>query len=396
MHVRLWGLLLLTFPFATNAQNSAQIIIQTAHTALVLKEGKDQRLYQSYFGPKLDHNADYNTIPVGNHWSYVSAGMNDLFTPAIRMVHADGNPSLDLHYVSDRQKTDNDIISTVILLKDPEYPVQVELHYEAYYQEDVIKAWTVIRQEEKQPVTLTKFASCMLYFDAPHYWLTQFHGDWASEMKMEESELTDGIKTIDSKLGTRADMYRTPAFFLSLNKDAGETHGNVIAGTLAWTGNFQFLFEIDEHNSLRVLAGMNPYASQYTLQSGKDFVTPAFIFTYSNHGKGQATRNIDDWARKYDILDGEKPRLTLLNNWETTGFNFNQQKLVSLLNDADTLGVNLFLLDDGWFGNKYPRNNDHAGLGDWQVNKGKIPDGIEYLVKQAEQRGLKFGIWIEP
>lgn len=373
------------------------IIIQTEHSALVFREGKDHHLYQSYFGEKLNHVSEYNSLPTGNHQAYVSAGMSDLFTPAVRMVHTNGNPSLDLHYSSESQeKRGNDIMSTVITLKDPVYPVTVQLHFEAYYKEDIIKAWSVIRQEEKAPVILTKFASCMLYFDAPHYWLTQFHGNWASEMKMEESELTDGIKVIDSKLGTRADMFRSPFFFLSLNKESTETTGDVVGGTLAWTGNFQFLFEIDENNTLRVLSGMNPYASAYTLQSGKDFITPAFLFSYSNHGKGQITRNFDDWAREYGVLDGEKPRLTLLNNWETTGFDFNEQRIISLFDGAQKLGVNLFLLDDGWFGNKYPRNNDHAGLGDWQVNKTKIPDGIEYLVKKAAEKGLKFGIWIEP
>jgi alpha-galactosidase len=390
-------LLFFIFPITAGAQTIPSVIIQTSHIALVLKEGKDHRLYQQYFGSKLDRMDDYNALPPSSHQAYIPAGMDDLFTPAVRMVHADGNPSLELNYISKKQeKKNDDITSTVIVLRDPKYPVTVELHYESYYQEDIIKAWTVIRQQEKQPVKLTKFASCMLHFNAPHYWLTQFHGDWASEMKMQESELTSGIKTIDSKLGTRADMYRTPVFFLSLDNDASETNGEVIAGTLAWTGNFQFLFEIDEKNSLRLSAGMNPYASAYTLQPGKDFVTPVFIFTYSDHGKGQASRNFDDWARRYDILDGEKPRLTLLNNWEATGFNFDEKKLVDLFDSAKELGVDLFLLDDGWFGNKYPRNDDHAGLGDWQANKQKLPDGIGYLVHEADKRELKFGIWLEP
>lgn len=390
-------LLLLPFVFCLAAQAQSPIVIATANSALVLKENKDHRLYQQYFGARLDNAADYSALPATGHQAYVSAGMDDLFTPAIRMVHTDGNPSLELQYVSAKQeKRGDDVTSTVVLLKDPQYPVEVELHYEAYYREDVIKAWTVIRQNEKQPVTLTNFASAMLHFNAPHYWLTQFHGDWASEMKMEESELTNGIKTIDTKLGTRADMYRTPVFFLSMDKGSDETSGEVIAGTLAWTGNFQFLFEVDEKNALRLSAGINPYASGYTLQPGKDFVTPAFIFTYSGHGKGPASRHFHDWARKYDILDGEKPRLTLLNNWESTYFGFDEKKLVGLFDDAKKLDVDLFLLDDGWFGNKYPRNDDHAGLGDWQANKQKLPSGIGYLVKQATAKDLKFGIWLEP
>lgn len=384
-------------PWGGYAQVSPQTIIQTAHTALVLQEGKDHHLYQQYFGEKLTDSRDYQALGKESHEAYVSAGMGDVFTPAIRIVHADGNPSLDLQLTHTSQaKTSEDVTTTVLTLRDPQYPVTVELHFEAYYQEDVLKTWTVITQDEKKSVTLTRYASAMLHFDAPHYWLTQFHGDWATEMKMQQSELTSGIKIIDSKLGTRADMYSTPVFFLSLDKPSTEETGHVIAGTLAWTGNFQFLFEVDELHSLRVSAGINPYASAYTLQPGKAFVTPPFIFTFSGSGKGQATRNLHDWARRYDLLDGDKPRLTLLNNWEATFFNFDEQKLVSLFDGARKLGVDLFLLDDGWFGNKYPRDNDRAGLGDWQANKKKLPHGIGYLIREATSRGLKFGIWIEP
>jgi alpha-galactosidase len=270
-------LLLLSFVFCLAAQAQSPIVIATANSALMLKENKDHRLYQQYFGARLDNAADYDALPATGHQAYVSAGMDDLFTPAIRMVHTDGNPSLELQYVSAKQeKQGDDMTSTVVLLKDPQYPVEVELHYEAYYQEDVIKAWTVIRQNEKQPVTLTNFATTMLHFNAPHYWLTQFHGDWASEMKMEESELTSGIKTIDTKLGTRADMYRTPVFFLSMDKESDETSGEVIAGTLAWTGNFQFLFEVDEKKCFAFVGGDQSLRFRIYVAAGEGFCDTSF------------------------------------------------------------------------------------------------------------------------
>ena len=171
----------------------------------------------------------------------------------------------------------------------------------------------------------------MLHFDANKYWLTQFHGDWAEEMKMQENELTSGIKILDTKLGTRAHMYQTPVFFLSLNEKSDENNGELIAGTLGWSGNFQFLFEVDEKGSLRVISGINPFASEYSIQPGQTFKTPSFIFTYSNHGKGLASRNLHHWATNYGIMDGNKPRLTLFNNWETTYFNFDEPKLTGLL-----------------------------------------------------------------
>jgi alpha-galactosidase len=191
-------------------------------------------------------------------------------------------------------------------------------------------------------------------------------------------------------------MYQTPVFFLSLNNKASENSGELIAGTLGWSGNFRFVFEVDEKGSLRIVSGINPFASEYSLSPGQVFVTPSFIYTYSKEGKGQASRNLHRWAVKYGIMDGDKTRLTLLNNWEATYFNFNEPKLAELFKDARNLGVDMFLLDDGWFGNKYPRNGDNAGLGDWLENRTKLPNGIAYLVKEAENNGVKFGIWIEP
>lgn len=128
----------------------------------------------------------------------------------------------------------------------------------------------------------------------------------------------------------------------------------------------------------------------------KFFKSPEFIFTFSSEGKGKASRNFHSWARKYQLKDGQKSRFTLLNNWEATYFNFNQTQLISLMEDAKTLGVDLFLLDDGWFGNKYPRSDDTQGLGDWQETKTKLPDGIPKLIQEAKNRNIKFGIWIEP
>jgi alpha-galactosidase len=374
------------------------IPVGTKNTDLTYKVNKkDGRLYQAYFGTKLGNIADLKQLQEPDHLAYATFGTDNLFEPAIRMTHTDGNPSLELKYVSHNiEKTSANVTSTSILLRDPQYPVEVTLHIKSYTAEDVIEQWVEIVQNEANPVTVFNYSSSMLHFDATNYWLTQFHGDWAEEMKMQESELTSGIKILDSKLGTRAHMYQTPVFFLSLNEKSDENHGELIAGTLGWSGNFQFVFEVDEKGSLRIISGINPFASEYSLQPGKTFKTPSFIFTYSNRGKGQASRNLHRWAANYGILDGTKPRLTLLNNWETTYFNFNEPKLVGLLDDTKKMGLDLFLLDDGWFANKYPRNDDKAGLGDWQENKAKLPDGLGYLVKEANNQGVKFGIWIEP
>ncbi len=376
-------------------ETQKQIIVETNNTSLVFSVGKNQKLYQVYLGEKLKTSADYMLLP-NLHEAYVPSGTDNLFEPAIKMLHNDGNPSLELLVADEKVTVAGNVITTSILLKDSKYPVEVRINFVAFQKENIIKTWTEIKHQEKKPVVLSNFASSMLHWDADKYFLTQFHGDWAQEMRVEESQLTHGIKNIDSKLGTRADMYATPVFFLAKDKPATETSGEVIAGTLGWTGSFQMLFEIDNSNSLRMISGMNPFSSEYYLNPNENFLTPEFIFTFSNQGKGQASRNFHKWARNYGVLDGNGNRLSLLNNWEATYFDFDEKKLTDLFDGAKELGVDLFLLDDGWFGNKYPRANDRAGLGDWQETKTKLPHGLGYLVEQAEAKGIKFGIWLEP
>jgi len=396
---RFFRWLLFAMPLAALAQTqpSAPIVVETAHVSLVLAVGPHQKLYQTYLGPKLAAAADYQGLPP-RHEAYPPAGTDNLFEPALRVVHADGNPALALEFAGvQTAKTGDAATTTTIRLRDPLYPVEVRLHFVAYQREDVIKTWTEIVHHEKKPVVLTHYASAMLHFEAPKYYLTQLHGDWAEEGKEVESQLTSGTKVLETRLGTRAAMYQTAAFFLAPGRPATETTGEVLAGTLAWTGNFRLAFEVDNENALRVSAGINPYASEYTLPAGQVFTTPEFIFTYSTQGKGQASRNLHRWARQQGgVLDGTLPRLTLLNNWEATFFDFNEPKLDALMGDAARLGVDLFLLDDGWFGNRYPRKDDTQGLGDWQPTTSKLPNGVGHLVQTATKEGIRFGIWIEP
>ncbi|MDR3712273.1 MAG: alpha-galactosidase [Puia sp.] len=379
------------------------IVISTSHTMLVLGT-EHGHLRQWYLGSNRSGKIVYSKalddvpgIPGQSLPAYSTFGTDNLFTAAIRTTHTDGNPSLDLVYQGRQEiKKSDDITETLISLKDPQYPFFVILHYEAYRNEDVIRQWATIRHLETAPLTLYNFASANLNFHAKNYWLTQFHGDWAAEMQMQETRLSAGIKILDSKLGSRADMFQNPSFLLSLDTASTETTGEVLAGTLAWSGNFQLLFEVDNAGELRLHAGMNPYGSEYSLAPDSTFTTPAFLFTYSASGKGQASRNLERWARKYGVLDADKPRMVLLNNWEATYFDFDENKLVHLFDEAKEIGVDLFLLDDGWFANKYPRNSDNAGLGDWQENGKKLPQGIGYLTAEAAKRNVKFGIWVEP
>lgn len=393
-----------------NAQSGDREIIRisTDNTDLVFEVGPNNRLYQTYLGPKLKHESDLRNLSWNQYagtdgavttrgWeAYSTSGNEDFFEPALGITHSDGNMTTYLYYVSSAQKGYPDRSITEIKLRDDKYPVEVTLHYVAFPAENVIKTWTEISHQEKKPVTLSNYASAMLYFNRPDYWLTEFSSDWAREAQMSSQQLQLGKKVIDTKLGSRAAMHTHPFFELGLDGPVKEYSGEVLMGTLGWTGNFRFTFEIDNVGNLRVLPGINPFASNYELKAGELFTTPEFIFTISYDGTVQGSSNLHDWARKYQLNNGGGSRMTLLNNWENTSFNFDQEILSDLMKEAKDLGVDMFLLDDGWFGNKYPRKNDQAGLGDWEVTHDKLPGGIPALVEAAEEAGVKFGIWIEP
>lgn len=400
-------LLLCIMVIQAAAQSTVTIPISTNDHALVLQTDGDSRLWMVYFGDKMTDTTAYayaqsqyklkdDNAGIYNG-AYTPAGTWNLSEPAIQVVHADGNTSLELKYISHQTRQEGpDVVTTTVQLQDPVYKLAVELVYKTWQKENVIEQWTEIINRESGPVVLQKYASANLYLTNKDFYLTSFQGEYLTEMQPAEEKLLRGIKSIDTKLGTRAMLLGTPNFIISFGQPARENSGSVMLAQLAWSGNYKLDFEIDSYKNLRLITGINPYASAYTLKVGQRFKTPSLIYTISSHGTGEASRQLQSWARDYRVLDGGGSRLTLLNNWEATYFDFDENKIQGLYKDAKSLGVDMFLLDDGWFGNKYPRNSDNAGLGDWQENKKKLPHGIGYLVKEATAAGLKFGIWIEP
>lgn len=236
----------------------------------------------------------------------------------------------------------------------------------------------------------------MLRLGAGSYYLTEFTGDWAHEVNKSERRLDFGKKVLDSSLGSRANMFCPPLFAVTLDGPMSETEGEVLLGTLAWTGNFRFTFEVDQNNGLRILSGINPFASEYSLRPREIFRTPEFIFTFSTGGAGSASRSLHDWARRHQAQRRRQGPHDAAQQLGGNLFRLQRRKLAALMDDAAELGVDMFLLDDGWFGNKHPRHNDTQGLGDWDETRGKLPGGIAGLVETAEGKGIRFGLWIEP
>lgn len=360
--------------------------------------GADNRLYQLGFGDASREVPPPAKMP-SREWEFLPPYGNGVLTePALQATHADGNTSTELHYAGHRSESlGGDVSQTVISLKDPAYPFAVDIYIKCYADNSLMEIWTTVSHHEPGKVVLYRFASGAPVLKAKEYWLTQFMGNYKREATLSEERLSEGIKILDSKLGVRAHQMRIPSFMLSLDAPAQENKGEVLAASLRWSGSFQFAFEVDWNKNLRLLTGMNPTGSQYYLERDTPFTTPAILYAYSKQGKGEASRRYHRWARKHAIRDAGKNRPVLLNNWEATHCNFNEERLKELFNGARQVGAELFLLDDGWFGNgAYSRDDDKHGLGDWQPSAKKLPRGLSYIAGQALKRKVGFGIWLEP
>ena len=392
---------------AVSAAAPQQLIdIRTDDVSMVLAARSGGEVYFRHFGGRIDDPAplsDYKSSRRADHGTddlaYPAMGGRNFREPALRVTHADGDMNTDLRYVShtSRQLADPNVTETVVKMSDSSQALDVELVFTAYARENVITTHTVIRNREQGPVTLHSFYSSALTLKADKYLLTHLYGAWAREAQVDHTLLTHGSKSIESMREVRTTHTENPSFMLTLGSDAfSENCGEVIAGALAWSGNFRLNFEVDEYDTLTILAGANPNASEYRLRPGESFTTPEMIYTHSLRGAGGASRNLHDWGRNYGVYHAERVVPTLLNSWEGAYFDFDAKVLKQMIDDAASMGLEMFVLDDGWFGNKYPRNAANAGLGDWQVNQKKLPAGIDDIASYAHRKGLKFGIWIEP
>ena len=392
---------------AVSAAAPQQLIdIRTDDVSIVLAAQPGEEVYFRHFGGRIDDPAPlagYKSSRRADHGTddlaYPAMGGRNFREPALRVTHADGDMNTELRYVShsSRQLADPNVTETVVKMTDCCQALDVELVFTAYSRENVITTHTVIRNREQGPVTLHSFYSSAVTLKAEKYLLTHLYGAWAREAQVDHTLLTHGSKSIESMREVRTTHTENPSFMLTLGSDAfSENCGEVIAGALAWSGNFRLNFEVDEYDALTVLAGANPNASEYRLRPGESFTTPEMIYTHSMRGAGGASRNLHDWGRNYGVYHAERVVPTLLNSWEGAYFDFDAKVLKQMIDDAASMGLEMFVLDDGWFGNKYPRNAANAGLGDWQVNRKKLPAGIDDIASYAHRKGLKFGIWIEP
>ena len=371
-----------------------QVVIQTKNTTMVLDVETGRQPQYVYYGAKLtDYDLQHlQGVRGGRMDAYPAYGMNCPAEAAVAMTHADGNLSTEL-YATD-VNTQGQL--TQITLSDPKYPVSVVLCYKACFDEDMIETWTEIKHGEAKPVTLTQFASISLPIRRGNVWLSHLHGSWGNEAQLVEEPILSGQKVIKNKDGVRNAHTDHAEVMFSLNGKGQENSGDVIGAALCYSGNYQLKIETDDTEYHYFFAGINPDNSAYHLKKGETFVTPKVALSFSQQGLSGVSRNFHKWGRNYMLAHGNKERKILLNSWEGVYFDINQQGMDQMMGDIASMGGELFVMDDGWFGVKYPRKTDNCALGDWEVDTHKLPEGIEGLLRDAKKHGIKFGIWIEP
>ena len=317
--------------------------------------------------------------------------------PALQVQHANGDLNLELK-VDEYSSADNgNAVVHTFLLSDKLQPVSVRLFYKAYKQIDVIETWTEITNGEKRAITLKRFDSGHLTLRQGDVWLTHLHGDWAAEANVVDEPLTLGCKVIRNTDGARNAHLDAPEVMFSLDGKPQENQGRTIGAALCWSGNYELRVNTLLNKQHHFYAGIDPQSSEYVLDPKQSFATPHLALVYSEQGIGGVSRIFHRWARTCGMLHrGMNTGDILLNSWEGLYFDINEERMLQMMDDISKFGGELFVMDDGWFGNKYQRNDDSSTLGDWVVDKKKLPGGIKALVDAARQKNIKFGIWIEP
>lgn len=388
----------LIFLIATVFAASGQIRIATPNTELILDGAVGEDLSFLYYGNRLSDTDMESLTSAGVSWNdvYPAYGHWTDAEKALEVIHSDGNISTCMKVESISERQEPSAMVTVIRMKDTAYPFYVNICYRAYNDVDMIEMWTEIENRERKPVRLTRFDSGSLAIRYGDVWLTHLTGSTNNEGRLVQEPLEHGMLVLRNKDGVRNSHTEHSEVMFSLDGKPMEHSGQVIGAALCYSGNYELRIHTRERDYIEFYAGINPDNSAYTLEPKEIFTTPILAFTYTDEGHGGASRNFHRWARKYKLANGTEVRKILLNSWEGVGVNINEEIMDQMMGDIASMGGELFVMDDGWFGDKYPRNNDRQGLGDWVVDKTKLPHGIEGLIRNADKHGITFGLWIEP
>ncbi len=383
---------------------------------------------QLYFGKRVHHEQDYAYLYEMSYRSmssyvfegdyslslehvkqeYGVYGTTDFRRPAIEILQQNGSRLCDFQYKSHEiskgkpklcglpatyVESGDEAETLILTLEDSLTGVVLELLYTIFAQGGIIARSAKITNKGTEPLHLTTAMSlCMDLPDSDYEWL-QFSGAWARERHLKMRRLEQGIQAVDSRRGHSSSQHNP--FIVLKRPTADEFQGEVIGFSLVYSGNFLAQAEVDTYDTTRVLMGIHPMGFDWLLESGDAFQTPEAVMVYSGEGLNGMSQTFHRLYQKR-LARGywrDKARPILNNNWEATYFYFTEDSLIEIASKAKECGVELFVLDDGWFG---ARSNDHAGLGDWLANPERLPHGITGLAERIEGLGMKFGLWFEP
>jgi alpha-galactosidase len=407
------GLLLLTASITIMAQapvfdNDARTFrLDGGNVSYVFGVNPRGELQQLYWGGRLaatdlfpqavpmreaaSFDTSYTTTPE----EYAGWGDGLYVEPALKITFSDGNRDLVLHYESHKVTPHG----FDVVLKDIKASIFVILHYSIDPETGILARSATIENREAQPVTIEQAAAAAWALPPAHYTLNYLTGRWAGEWTLTQEPGHPGERVIESRRGTTG--HQANPWFAIQAGDPDEDHGEVWFGALAWSGSWRITVEQDQLDSIRVTGGFNPFDFGYVLHPGEKLETPIFYGGYTAHGLGGASRILHHFeiahVLPHRLGEGEntapKPRPVVYNSWEATEMNVTEAGQQALAEKAAALGVDRFVMDDGWFGQ---RKTDHAGLGDWYVNTAKFPHGLKPLVDKVHSLGMDFGLWVEP
>lgn len=409
--------------------DSRTFILGTRDSSYLMKVSRFGNLLHLYYGDKIpDENPDYllkgydrgfspNPNEAGGDRTfsldylpqeYSTDGKGDYRIPSIEVVNKDGSQIFSGKYAgheiykgkykvegmpSLRVASGDSVETLEVRLKDRESGVTVILCYSVFEEKNIITRTACLVNEGKEEIQLKKLMSMTMDFKDSDYDLLTFDGRHTMEREFTRSPIQYGIHSIGSGRGTSSHQHNP--FMIVCDREAGEDHGRCYGYSLVYSGNFVMEAEKDQFKQLRVNAGIHPGHFTFLIKPGEKFQAPEIVLAYSGSGFSRLSHLYHDIYRQNMCRSpfAKKARPVLINSWEAAYFDFDDEKLISIAKEAVDMGVDLFVLDDGWFGK---RDDDNSGLGDWRVNRKKLKNGISGLSEEIHRLGLMFGIWIEP
>jgi len=387
------------------ANDKKKWFIETKNMVYVIGVDEKKNLQHLYWGEKLPYISDYPRVllpqefPFDNFEQIIKEEFSPwggirYKEPGLRVIYEDQVRDLILKYKTYKLIDSDKFKILIIYLIDSTYGLEVELIYRLIEEYDLIERWVNIKNKGNQSIQIEQILSAQWHLpDIQNYRLSYLYGRWVSETKLSRTELSYGKKILESRRGITSHQFNP--WFAVDNGQADEDFGKVYYGILAWSGNWKIVFEKDSYSRLQIAGGINDFDFSWQLKPNECFVTPKFVAGYTNNGFGDASRKLHHYQLDYILPANarDKIRPVLYNSWEATRFNVNEEGQKKLAEKAANLGVELFVFDDGWFGE---RNDDTAGLGDWYVNKKKFPNDLSSLISYVNKLGMDFGLWVEP